>query len=281
MTALAPTPTVTALTIAGSDSSGGAGIQADLRAFEALGVHGASVVTLVTAQGTRGVRKVDPLRAELVRAQLDAVFEDLPPRAVKTGALGNAAVVEIVADALRTQAPAHLVIDPVVNPTLGRALLDDSGFTAFVRELVPMATLVVPNRDEASRLAGRQVRTLAQAKSACKAIAGLGARAVLLKGGHFTGTESVDLLFDNGEFSELRSQRLAVPPMHGLGCTLSALVAALLARGTPLREAVSRAHSIVHHALERPRTIGEGLALPGWLREAVIATEPEATVSAS
>jgi hydroxymethylpyrimidine/phosphomethylpyrimidine kinase len=281
MTALAPTPTVTALTIAGSDSSGGAGIQADLRAFEALGVHGASVVTLVTAQGTRGVRKVDPLRAELVRAQLDAVFEDLPPRAVKTGALGNAAVVEIVADALRTQAPAHLVIDPVVNPTLGRALLDDSGFTAFVRELVPMATLVVPNRDEASRLAGRQVRTLAQARSACKAIAGLGARAVLLKGGHFTGTESVDLLFDNGEFSELRSQRLAVPPMHGLGCTLSALVAALLARGTPLREAVSRAHSIVHHALERPRTIGEGLALPGWLREAVIATEPEATVSAS
>ena len=280
MTALVPTPTVTALTIAGSDSSGGAGIQADLRAFEALGVHGASVVTLVTAQGTRGVRKVDPLRAELVRAQLDAVFEDLPPKAVKTGALGNAAVVEIVADALRTQAPAHLVIDPVVNPTLGRALLDDSGFTAFVRELIPMATLVVPNRDEASRLAGRQVRTLAQAKSACKAIAGLGARAVLLKGGHFTGTESVDLLFDNGEFSELRSQRLAVPPMHGLGCTLSALVAALLARGEPLRVAVSRAHAIVHHALERPRTIGEGLALPGWLREAVIATEPEATVSA-
>lgn len=281
MTALVPTPTVTALTIAGSDSSGGAGIQADLRAFEALGVHGASVVTLVTAQGTRGVRKVDPLRAELVRAQLDAVFEDLPPRAVKTGALGNAAVVEIVADALRTQAPAHLVIDPVVNPTLGRALLDDSGFTAFVRELIPMATLVVPNRDEASRLAGRQVRTLAQAKSACKAIAGLGARAVLLKGGHFTGTESVDLLFDNGEFSELRSQRLAVPPMHGLGCTLSALVAALLARGEPLRVAVSRAHGIVHHALERPRTIGEGLALPGWLREAVIATEPAPTVSAS
>src|SRR5688500_3311488 len=125
---IAPTHVVTALTIAGSDSSGGAGIQADLRAFEALGVHGASVVTLVTAQGTRGVRKVDPLRAELVRAQLDAVFEDLPPKAVKTGALGNAAVVEIVADALRTQAVAHLVIDPVVNPTLGRALLDDSGF---------------------------------------------------------------------------------------------------------------------------------------------------------
>jgi hydroxymethylpyrimidine/phosphomethylpyrimidine kinase len=277
MTVLAPTPVVTALTIAGSDSSGGAGIQADLRAFEALRVHGASVVTVVTAQGTRGVRKVDPLRAELVRAQLDAVFEDLPPRAVKTGALGNAAVVEIVADALRTQNVAHLVIDPVVNPTLGRALLDDSGFAAFVRELIPMASLVVPNRDEASRLAGRQVKTLAQAKSACKAIAGLGARAVLLKGGHFTGGESVDLLFDNNEFSELRSPRLPVPPMHGLGCTLSALVAALLARGEPLRAAVSRAHAIVHVALANPRTIGEGLALPGWLRDAVLATEPDAS----
>jgi hydroxymethylpyrimidine/phosphomethylpyrimidine kinase len=277
MTVLAPTHVVTALTIAGSDSSGGAGIQADLRAFEALGVHGASVVTLVTAQGTRGVRKVDPLRAELVRAQLDAVFEDLPPRAVKTGALGNAAVVEIVADALRTQNPPHLVIDPVVNPTLGRALLDDSGFAAFVRELIPMASLVVPNRDEASRLAGRQVKTLAQAKNACKAIAALGARAVLLKGGHFTGTESVDLLYDNNEFSELRSQRLAVPPMHGLGCTLSALVAALLARGEPLRAAVARAHAIVHSALQRPRSIGEGLALPGRLHEAVTSTEPESS----
>ena len=279
MTVIAPKHVVTALTIAGSDSSGGAGIQADLRAFEALGVHGASVVTLVTAQGTRGVRKVDPLRAELVRAQLDAVFEDLPPKAVKTGALGNAAVVEIVADALRTQSPPHLVIDPVVNPTLGRALLDDSGVAAFVRELIPMATLVAPNRDEASRLSGRQVKTLAQAKNACKAIAGLGARAVLLKGGHFTGAESVDLLFENGEFFELRSPRLAVPPMHGLGCTLSALVTGLLARGEPLRGAVARAHSIVHSALGHPRTIGEGLALTGWLRDAVVATEPETSPS--
>ena len=115
--ALAPSPTLTALTIAGSDPSGGAGVQADLRAFEALGVHGASVLTVVTAQGTRGVRKVDPLRPPMVRAQLDAVFEDLAPRAAKTGALGNAAVVEIVADALRTAALPHVVVDPVINPT--------------------------------------------------------------------------------------------------------------------------------------------------------------------
>ena len=166
MVAINPTASVTALTIAGSDSSGGAGVQADLRAFDALGVHGASVITLVTAQGTRGVRRADPLRADVVRAQLDAVFEDITPRAVKTGALGNAAVVEIVADALRTANVRNLVVDPVINPTLGRALLDDSGFVAFVREVLPLAALIVPNRDEATRLAGRQIRTAAQARSA-------------------------------------------------------------------------------------------------------------------
>lgn len=274
--AIPPLPTITALTIAGSDSSGGAGVQADLRAFEALGVHGASVITVVTAQGTRGVRKADALRPPAVRAQLDAVFEDIAPRAAKTGALGNAAVVEIVADALRTASLPHVVVDPVINPTLGRALLDDSGFTAFVREVVPLASLIVPNRDEAARLSGRQVRTLAQAKSACKAIAGLGAKAVLLKGGHFVGAESVDLLFEGGEFEEIRSPRLDVPPMHGLGCTLSALIAALLARGETVRAAAARAHVILHHALARPRRIGEGLALPGRLADAVAATEPDA-----
>lgn len=272
--ALAPAPTLTALTIAGSDPSGGAGVQADLRAFEALGVHGASVLTVVTAQGTRGVRKADPLRPAMVRAELDAVFEDLAPRAAKTGALGNAAVVEIVADALRTAALAALVVDPVINPTIGRALLDDSGFTAFVREVVPLASLITPNRDEAARLSGRPVRTLAQAKSACKAIAALGARAVLLKGGHFAGAESVDLLFDGNDFVELRAPRLEVPPMHGLGCTLSALIAGLLARGEALGAAVARAHATLQHALAHPRRIGEGLCLPGSLAVAVAATAP-------
>lgn len=272
MSEITPAPTVTALTIAGSDSSGGAGLQADLRAFNALDIHGASVVTLVTAQGTRGVRRVDPLRPELVRAQLDAIFDDLSVAAIKTGALGNAAVVEIVADALRSRKGVPLVLDPVINPTVGRTLLDDSGFAAFVRELLPQATLVAPNREEASRLAGRPLRTAAQARQACKAIAGLGAKSVLLKGGHFTGQESVDLLYDRGEFVELRAARVEVPPLHGLGCTLSALIAGLLARGEPLRAAVARAHAVLHHAIERPRRVGEGLALPGNLRMAVQAT---------
>ena len=259
----------TALTIAGSDSSGGAGLQADLRAFDALGVHGASVLTVITAQGTRGVRKVAPVRADLVRAQLAAVFEDMAPRAAKTGALGNAAVVEIVADVLR-QAPAvPLVLDPVVNPTRGRTLLDDSGFVTLVRELLPLATLIVPNRDEAERLVGSPVRTLDQARDACRAIADLGARGVLLKGGHLGGVESVDLLYADGELVEFRSARLDVPAMHGLGCTLSALITGLLARGASLRAAVARAHTILHRALTRPRAPGAGLALIGDLRTAV------------
>jgi len=240
-----------------------------LRAFSALGVHGASVVTVVTAQGTRGVRKADPLRPELVRAQLDAVLEDMRPAAVKTGALGNAAVVEIVADTLRKLESVPLVLDPVVNPTRGRALLDDAGVAAFINELVPLATLVVPNRMEAARLAGAPVRTTRQARAACGAIVALGARAVYLKGGHFEGPESVDLFFDGTDFVELRAPRLEVPPMHGLGCTLSALITALLARGVALPEAARRGHAILHRALSSPAAVGEGLAVLGDLRNAV------------
>lgn len=261
--------TITALTIAGSDSSGGAGLQADLRAFDALGVHGASVVTLITAQGTRGVRKVDALRAELIRAQLDAVLEDMSPRAVKTGALGTAACVEIVADVMRARPTLPLVLDPVINPTLGRTLLDESGFGAFVRELVPLATLVLPNRDEAARLAGANVKTPRQVRAACQAIVGLGARAVLLKGGHLEGAEAVDTFYDGREFVELRAPRRKGLAMHGLGCNLSALVTALLARGEALPEAVRRAHGILQRALATPRVVGEGLRVIGGLREAV------------
>lgn len=250
----------TALTIAGSDSSGGAGLQADLRAFHAVGVHGASVVTLVTAQGTRGIRKVVPLGPDIVRAQLEAVFEDLHPRACKTGALGNAAIVEIVADVLRSQPGVPLVVDPVINPTRGRALLDDSGFAALVRELIPLATLIIPNKDETSRLAGR-TRGLEDARKACKVIVDMGARHVLVKGGHFAGDDTVDLFYDGREFVEFRAPRLDVPPMHGLGCSLSALITGYLAQGFSIREAVERGHATLHRALARPARVGEGLSI--------------------
>ena len=255
----------TALTIAGSDSSGGAGIQADLRGFAAAGVHGASVITLITAQGTRGIRKVAPLAPELVRAQLEAVFEDMRPLACKTGALGNAAIVEIVADALRQRTALPIVIDPVVNPTRGRALLDDSGFATLVRELIPLATLIVPNKDEVARLVGR-TRGLDDARRACKTIFDLGARNVLIKGGHFAGNDAVDLFYDGSEYVELRAPRLDVPPMHGLGCSLSALITGFLAAGEPIREAVRRGHGMLHAALEHPSRVGEGLAVLATLR---------------
>ena len=273
MSELAPTPKVTALTVAGSDPSGGAGLQADLRAFDALGVHGASVVTLITAQGTRGVRKVDALRPELVRAQLAAVLEDMSPRAVKTGALGTAGCVEIIADALRERPTLPLVIDPVINPTVGRSLLDESGFAAFVRDLLPLAVLVTPNRVEAARIAGAVVRSAKQARAACESIAALGAKAVLLKGGHFEGDDSVDLFFDGERFTELRAPRLKVPAMHGLGCTLSALITGHLARGEVLADAVALGHATIHRALHTPRTVGEGLCVLGDLRAAAAAVE--------
>lgn len=262
----------TALTIAGSDPSGGAGIQADLRGFAAVGVHGASVIAVVTAQGTRGVRKVAPLAPELVRAQLDAVLEDLTPRAVKTGALGSAAIVEIIADVLRAQTQLPLVVDPVINPTRGRTLLDDSGFAALVRELIPLATLVIPNKDEATKLAGR-TRGIEDARRACKALFDMGARNVLVKGGHFTGNDAIDLLYDGREFLELRSPRLAVPPMHGLGCSLSSLLTAYLARGFTVREAARMSHLVLHHALQQPTRFGDGLAILADLRSSVLAVE--------
>jgi hydroxymethylpyrimidine/phosphomethylpyrimidine kinase len=265
---LPQTAVPTALTIAGSDSSGGAGIQADLRAFNAVGVHGASVISLVTAQGTRGIRSVLPLPPEMVRAQLDAVFEDLAPRACKTGALGDAAIVEIVADVLRARGGIPLVVDPVINPTRGRALLDDSGFAALVRELIPLATLVVPNKDETTRLAGR-TRGLEDARRACKVIVEMGAKHVLVKGGHFTGNDAVDVFYDGREYVEFRSPRLDVPPMHGLGCSLSALITGYLALGQSVRDAVRLGHAALHRALEHPARVGEGLSILADLERAV------------
>lgn len=269
MESITPTAIPIALTIAGSDSSGAAGLQSDLRAFEALGVHGTSVVTLVTAQGSKRFRKMDALRADLVRAQLAAVTEPILPRAVKVGALGNAAVVEIVADVLRALRDVPLVLDPVISPRDGRVLLDDSGYTSFVRELLPLATLILPNRDEAARLAGAAVKTPRQMRSACQAIVGLGARAVLLKGGHFEGPESVDLYFNGTDFVELRAPRLNLPPMGGLGSVLSALITGWLARGEAMETAVSRAHAALRRAMLAPRMLGEGVNVLGDLRGAV------------
>lgn len=277
MDANQPEVVATALVIAGSDSSGCSGLQADLRALDALGVHGLSVVTLVTARSRRGVKKADPLRSELVRAQLAAATDACLPGAVKIAALGNAAVVEIVADALRGMANVPVVLDPVITPMQGRALLDDSGYAALLRELLPLAGLLVPNRDEAARLVGKPVGTARQVKSACQAIIGMGAKAVLLKGGHFDGNDCIDVLYDGSEFVELRVARRPLPPMLGLGCALSALITGELALGSPLFEAVARAHAVVQRAVDQPRMLADGIVAPGDLRAAVAAQRAEAS----
>lgn len=253
-----------ALTIAASDTAGVIGIPADLRAFAAAGVHGTSAISLVTAHGVRGVKKVAPLPPELVRSQIETVLDDLQPRAIKTGALGNASIVEIVADVLHDRKDIALVVDPVVNPPRGRALLDDSGLSALARELIPLATIVMPNRDETSRITGR-ARGIEDARRACKSLVELGAKAVLVKGGHFTGNDAIDLFYDGKDFAELRAPRRDLSSMVGLGCTLSALVTAFLARGESVSDAVRRAHAVLQRAIASPLSLSDGFTTIGAL----------------
>ncbi len=258
-----------ALTIAASDNAGVIGIPADLRAFAAAGVHGASAITLVTAHGMRGVKKVAPMPAELVRTQIETVLEDLPPHAIKTGALGTAAIVEIVADVLRNHRNIPLVVDPVVNTPRGRSLLDDPGLSELARELIPLATIVMPNRDETSRLTGR-ARGIEDARRACKSIVELGAKNVLVKGGHFTGNDAIDVFYDGRDFFELRAPRRDLSSMVGLGCTLSALVTAFLARGEIVLEAVCRAHAVLQQAIASPLSLSEGFTTIAALEIAAV-----------
>jgi len=232
----------TALTIAGSDSGGGAGIQADLKSFAAIGVHGASVVTAITAQNTRSVDSIFPIPPDEVRAQLRAVLRDFDVRGAKTGMLYSGDIVRTVANELGgTKFP--LVVDPVMIATVGASLERGDFASALVRHLLPRAALVTPNRHEAGRLSGRRVRTLADARVAAKAIAKLGADAVLVKGGHFAG-ELVDLLYRDGEFTEYRGFRYP-KDLHGSGCALAASIAGFLASGLDLVPAIERARQRV------------------------------------
>jgi hydroxymethylpyrimidine/phosphomethylpyrimidine kinase len=246
-----------ALTIAGSDPSGGAGIQADLKTFHQRGVYGTSVVTVVTAQNTRRVLAVAPVDARLVAAQLDAVLEDIPPHAAKTGALGDAAIVRAVAErAERLDFP--LVIDPVLASKQGHPLLDDDGRAALVERLLPRALLVTPNLDEAAVLAGIPVGTLAEMEEAARRIAALGVEAVLVKGGHLPST-AVDVLLWKGELRYFPAHRIDTPGAHGTGCTFSAAITAELACGAPLSDAIESAKRFITAALASRPGIGKGL----------------------
>jgi hydroxymethylpyrimidine/phosphomethylpyrimidine kinase len=248
----------TALTIAGSDPSGGAGIQADLKTFAAYGVYGASVVTALTVQTTLGVRASAAVDPALVAAQLDAVLDDLDVAAVKTGMLATRAIVEAVAERLAARRGPQLVVDPVLAATSGDRLLDADAVAALRARLLPLATLVTPNLAEAAALTGRRVTRPDEMRDAARALVGLGARAALVKGGHLAG-EALDVLADADGVREHVAPRVSVPgPLHGAGCTLSAAVVAGLVLGWSLDTAVSAAKDYVTRAIGAARAVGQG-----------------------
>ncbi len=249
----------TALTIAGSDSGGGAGLQADLKTFEAHGVFGMSVVTALTAQNTRGVAAVHEVPAAFVTAQLDAVASDLPVGAVKTGMLATAEVVAAVADGLARWALAPVVVDPVMVATSGDLLLRPDAVAAIAERLLPLADLATPNAHEAAVLAGFAVASAGDAVRAARAILAMGPRAVLVKGGHLDAeADAVDVLVWDGGEELFRSPRLGTVHTHGTGCTLASAVAANMARGRGLVESVRLARGYVHKAIRHAPGLGHG-----------------------
>jgi hydroxymethylpyrimidine/phosphomethylpyrimidine kinase len=243
-----------ALTIAGSDPGGGAGIQADLKTFHQLGVFGTSAITLITVQNTVRASRVEILDAALVSEQINAVLADLPPQAAKTGALGSAAIVEAVA-ASRLACP--LVVDPVMIGKHGSSLIDHDALAALRTSLLPQATLVTPNLAEASELACISVANTAQMREAARRIVDFGVGAVLVKGGHLEG-DAIDVLYHDGAFTEFPAARIATRHTHGTGCTYSAAITAFLARGIALVDAVARARRFIDNAIRTAPGLGAG-----------------------
>lgn len=246
-----------ALTIAGSDPSGGAGLQADLKTFHQHHVYGMAVVSLLTVQSTKGVTQVQTVEPALLTAQLLHLLDDLTPGAAKTGALGTAALVEAVAAQARHFA-FPLVVDPVMVSKHGHALLDEAAQRALRVALLPCASLLTPNVPEAEVLLGARIASVADARAAAQALWRLGAKAVLVKGGHLEGP-ATDVLFDGVEWLEFTAPRSATPHTHGTGCTLSAAITAQLALGRPLKEAVARAKAYLTRALETAPGLGHGV----------------------
>jgi hydroxymethylpyrimidine/phosphomethylpyrimidine kinase len=247
-----------ALTIAGSDPSGGAGIQADLKTFHQFGAYGEAVITLLTVQNTRRAGRVEVLSAGLVMEQLEAVLEDIPPAAAKTGALGSG---EIVAALARGAADFRfpLVIDPVLIGKQGQHLLDSQATDLLRDELLPRAALVIPNLPEAEALTGLTIRGPEEVRRAAEILRGMGARAVLIKGGHLgEGANVLDVLLDGGDWHEFPAARLATRHTHGTGCTYSAAITAGLACGQTLPAAVTRAKQYVHEAIRTAPALGNG-----------------------
>jgi len=253
---------VCAVTIAASDSGAGAGIQADLLTFSALGVYGATVLTAATAQNTRGITAIEPLSAPFVGKQLDAVFSDFTPGAVKVGMLYDDELVRAVARGLRRYRASHVVLDPVMISKSGKRLLARGALRALQRDLLPLCELVAPNLPEAAVLSGIEIRRESDRERAAERILEQGPRAVLIKGGHARGAIVRDLLFDGETVTIFSAPRIASGEVHGTGCTLSAAIAAHLAVGRDLHEAVERAILFLRDAVTRPVFPGRGFGVP-------------------
>jgi hydroxymethylpyrimidine/phosphomethylpyrimidine kinase len=247
-----------ALTVAGSDPSGGAGVQADLKTFAAFGVFGASAVTAITAQNTLGVAATAPLAAELVTAQIAAVAEDLQLHATKIGMLATAAIVHAVAAAIEDFGLPMVVLDPVMAASSGERLLDAAGVQALSSALLPRVQVITPNIPEAEALSGCRIATRDDRRRAADRLAGMGAAAVIITGGHEPGPEVMDLLYDGSTFVELRATRVNGPRRHGTGCTFASALAAGLALGHGLPDAAARAQQYVAGAIAHAVPIGKG-----------------------
>ncbi len=246
-----------AMTIAGSDSGGGAGIQADLKTFAALGVHGTSALTAITAQNTAGVTDILELPISLVRAQIDVVVQDIRVQAAKTGMLSSAAIIATVADAIQRHSIKNLVVDPVMVAKGGARLLRDDAVAALRGLMIPLAAVVTPNLPEAEVLLGRRIQSLDERRQAARDLVALGARAAVVKGGH-AETDVTDVLFTGSEMIELTAERIATGNTHGSGCVFSAAITAWMARGADPIRAVREAKTFTTNAIASSLEIGHG-----------------------
>ena len=247
------------LTIAGSDSGGGAGIQADIKSMQANGVFAASVLTALTAQNTQAVTRAMDVPLDMIEAQVDAVCDDFDVAAVKTGMLSSAEIIASVAHKVDQWAMSPLVVDPVMISATGFVLLKEDAIDNMINLLIPKATLVTPNTHEAAHLTGIEVQTVDQAKKAAEAIHAMGAGSVLVKGGHLDGeTEAIDIYFDGEGFVIYSTSLIDTPHTHGTGCTYASAIAAHLARGTSMKEAIRRSKSYVTDAIRHGLSIGKG-----------------------
>ena len=261
-----------ALTIAGSDAGGGAGIQADLKTFHQFGVYGTSVLTTVTAQNTVGVHDWLTLPVPIVERQIGVVVADLPPDAVKTGMLASSELVEAVAESIAEHHLPNYILDPVMVATSGDRLLNEDAEQVIARRLVPLATLVTPNLDEAKILVGEDIASVEEMERAALALLKMGSRAALVKGGHLEGEEAVDVLAMDGTVRRFARPKLTTTSTHGTGCTLSAAITAGLALGRPLERAVADGLDFVHRAIAAAPGLGKG---HGPLNHFVAAPPPE------